>query len=327
MRETDNIGGALLHYGNPRAEVRAAMEGDVVAELSIYAILKVDGGEARDFLYRMLTSPLANDDGRAEPSAWCRPDGRVSANLLLLRMEDRYLALLRRELARPIERELGRFVLRSDVRIEHADNEYVCIGIAGPGAGRNLQAVVRDIPQIPWEIVRGDGCAAIRLPGDPQRFLLVGAASWMKGPWHSWKKTCVPCAGEAWTRLDIRAGLAQIGVACRDLFLPQALNLDHLGSIDLEKGCFPGQEIIRRLTVRGGAPKRRLCRTYAPGTLAEGDRLYAPGIREAAGIVVNAAMEADTGSAALAVVKTETLGKPLHTQREPADPVKVEPIS
>ena len=98
---------------------------------------------------------------------------------------------------------------------------------------------------------------------------------------------------------QLRAGIPHVFPETHEAFVAQMLNLDTLGGISFEKGCYTGQEIIARTHFRG-AVKRRMfrfaanCPPPAPGT-----RLLAVG--DHAGDVVYAA-QTDQGCELLAVV-------------------------
>jgi tRNA-modifying protein YgfZ len=62
-----------------------------------------------------------------------------------------------------------------------------------------------------------------------------------------------------WRLAGIRAGLPQVYPETHEAFVAQMLNLDLLGGINFEKGCYTGQEIIARTHFRG-AIKRRMLR-------------------------------------------------------------------
>jgi folate-binding protein YgfZ len=77
-----------------------------------------------------------------------------------------------------------------------------------------------------------------------------------------------------WQAGDIAAGLPQIGPGTSELFVSQMLNLDVLGGISFDKGCYTGQEVIARAHYRGRV-KRRLQRfvTSAQVDLSPGSEL------------------------------------------------------
>ena len=71
---------------------------------------------------------------------------------------------------------------------------------------------------------------------------------------------------------NIAAGLPQVYPATCEAFVAQMLNLDVVGGISFEKGCYTGQEVIARAHYRGRV-KRRMQRflTDGPAALAPGD--------------------------------------------------------
>lgn len=95
----------------------------------------------------------------------------------------------------------------------------------------------------------------------------------------------------------LRAGIVEIGLAQSEKYTPHMLNLDLLNIVSLEKGCYPGQEIVARTHYRG-ASKRRCLRFAATAPVATGDRV-SDGSRDI-GEVVNA-----IGTDLLAVVPVD----------------------
>ena len=67
-----------------------------------------------------------------------------------------------------------------------------------------------------------------------------------------------------WRLAGIRAGLPQVYPQTHEAFVAQMLNLDLLGGVSFEKGCYTGQEIIARTHFRG-AVKRRMFRFESAG--------------------------------------------------------------
>ncbi len=76
-----------------------------------------------------------------------------------------------------------------------------------------------------------------------------------------------------------------IGKAQSEQFTPHMLNLDLLGAVSVDKGCYPGQEIVARTYYRG-ATKRRLFRFESVAPVSPGDKV-SDGERDI-GEVVNA---------------------------------------
>jgi hypothetical protein len=71
----------------------------------------------------------------------------------------------------------------------------------------------------------------------------------------------------------IRAGIATIDDTNSETFTPHMLNLDKLGAISFDKGCYTGQEVVAR-TEHLGKSKRRAMRYQADAEgIAVGDKL------------------------------------------------------
>jgi len=100
--------------------------------------------------------------------------------------------------------------------------------------------------------------------------------------------------------LLIESGQPFIGARQVEQFTPHMLNLDLLDAISMDKGCYPGQEIVARTHYKG-ATKRRTLRFESTEPVAEGDKVLLDG-REI-GEVLNAA-----GTALLAVVPVDKAG-------------------
>src|ERR1044071_4222657 len=102
------------------------------ARLSRYGLLSVTGDDARAFLHAQLTNDiehLAAD--RWALAGWCSAKGRLLATLLVLPSPDGFLLQLARDLAEPVAKRLGMFVLRSQVKIADESERFAQFGIWG----------------------------------------------------------------------------------------------------------------------------------------------------------------------------------------------------
>jgi tRNA-modifying protein YgfZ len=72
--------------------------------------------------------------------------------------------------------------------------------------------------------------------------------------------------------LDIQQGIPQVYAATSEAFVAQMLNLDVVGGISFEKGCYTGQEVIARAHYRGRVKRRmQRFRSASAIVLAPGD--------------------------------------------------------
>ncbi|TLY56431.1 MAG: tRNA-modifying protein YgfZ, partial [Gammaproteobacteria bacterium] len=86
-----------------------------------------------------------------------------------------------------------------------------------------------------------------------------------------------PAPPATWERLSVAAGEPEVYAVTSEQFVAQMLNLDVLGAIAFDKGCYTGQEIIARAHYRGRV-KRRMQRflTDAPTALEPGGSSVLP---------------------------------------------------
>src|SRR6202521_4946792 len=112
------------------------MPSDLVADLSHNALIAVTGDDAAAFLHAQFTNDVqALHVGDAQWNGWCSAKGRLLATFLLLRRADGYLMMLPAEIAAPVAKRLGMFVLRSKVKIQDVSTLFARLGIAGKNAG------------------------------------------------------------------------------------------------------------------------------------------------------------------------------------------------
>ena len=209
-------------------------------ELGGLGALAFRGPDAARFLQGQLSADVENlQPGASTLAGLHSPQGRTVALLALLRTTgEEVLSVLPHELVGAVEQRLRKFILRAKVRIEDLSETHRVVGML---AGAD--------PASEWVVPWGD-----------RRMLLVPTAR---------ANEFTGDAGERaeWERADIAAGLPQIYTPTSEAFVAQMLNLDLLGAIAFDKGCYTGQEVIARAHYRGRV-KRRLQRWHAPAGAA-----------------------------------------------------------
>jgi folate-binding protein YgfZ len=103
--------------------------------------------------------------------------------------------------------------------------------------------------------------------------------------------------------------LPQVYPETHEAFVAQMLNIDLLGGINFEKGCYTGQEIIARAHFRGTV-KRRMFLFHGAGPAPEPGTRVLSGEQHAGDVVDSVAT--DDGFDVLAVVSLAQLNAPLH---------------
>lgn len=229
------------------------MSGFVGVNLSAGAgalgVLALRGADAARFLHGQVSADIEGlPQGASTLAGFHNAQGRVIALLALAHAASgEFLAVLPRELSASVAQRLGKYVLRSRVRISDESATWQVIGVAADA-----------VPH-----------AGVVIAWSGRRLLLLPSGNEPLADDVS--------ARAAWERADIAAGIPQVYAATSETLVAQMLNLDLLGAISFDKGCYTGQEVIARAHYRGRV-KRRLQRWHNPsGTRLEpGQSAHAP---------------------------------------------------
>ena len=135
--------------------------------------------------------------------------------------------------------------------------------------------------------------------------------------------TLRPVGAPCWEWLDIRSGLPWITAPTQEQLVPQMANLELVGGVSFQKGCYPGQEIVARTHYRGKLKRRMYLASVASGRApAPGDNLFSddlPG--QASGLVVNAQRSPEGGYDVLAVTQIDSRASSSVRLKTPDGPV------
>lgn len=260
--------------------------------LTRFATIMVSGADARAYLQGQLTADLDTLGSDRVQLACCNsPQGRVQAVFWVLARTDGIALVLPAALVDTTVLRLRKYVLRAKAKIEPAN--HLQLGVV-PRSALPADLTLAEAGSH-REI---DGVSYFTLPGVPD-VLVLGAS---------------PAASDAprehqWHVSQVRAGLAQVYPETHEAFVAQMLNIDLLGGISFEKGCYTGQEIIARAHFRGTV-KRRMFLFHSTGAApVPGARVLAG--EQHAGDVVDA-VATDDGCDILAVISLAQLNNELR---------------
>jgi folate-binding protein YgfZ len=259
-----------------------------------YVCLEVQGADAATFLHAQLSLAVAELASQRAPLAgWHDARGRVRAIVRVCRLTDRWWLVTARDGAESLLNKLRMFVLRSAVALAVADDTHVAAVLGADDAWLARREIPPSTPE-GHVVVRGE-----------LRFVRVGSDYWqVLGPraaLASLEAELPSTTPQAVALAEIGLGIPLVTAALSERFVAQTLNLDELGAVSFDKGCYPGQEIIARVHHLGDV-KRRLRRYAAVGApLPVGAAVVAVDGGAVVGEVVRSAA-ADTGSELLAVI-------------------------
>jgi folate-binding protein YgfZ len=206
----------------------------------------VRGADATTFMQGQLTGDVWKvSEHKATWGALCTGQGRVQALVTLSALPGGLLALLPSDLAAGLLQRLRAFTLSSKVTFEEPPWGVL------PLSEAEAQKLVGELPPEPGDCRSVAEITVFRWWGRAARYLGVGP------------RETLPQLGQErgtareheWHKADVAVGLPRVFRETQGLFVPQTLNLDLLGGVSYEKGCYVGQEVVARAR-RGGVPRR-----------------------------------------------------------------------
>lgn len=260
--------------------------------LNDWGVMRALGEEAAKFLHGQLTQDIAlQKPEQARLAGYCSAKGRLLATLLAVKPSaDEVLLAMPAELLPATLKRLSMFVLRAKCKLSDASAGLAVWGLAGPAASTWLGDAA---PAEAWGVARVGEGFAVRLPdakdeaqGQVLRYVLLQP---VEAP-----APALPALAEAdWQWLEVQAGLAWVRGATVEQFVPQMINLELLGGVNFQKGCYPGQEIVARSQYRGTIKRRTLMFAVDSASAQIGQELFhSADPEQPAGLVAAAAQRA-----------------------------------
>ncbi len=238
-----------------------------VTPLPHLGVIRAQGPDAATFLHGQLTQDFALlGPSEARLAAFCTAKGRIQASFVgFKRSPEEILLVCSRDLLAPVLKRLSMFVLRAKARLSDASDDFQVLGVAGA----TLDALA-PAPTSAWSrLDLGDASLVLLYPAQGQARALWVAPTGVAPP------AGAPLALESWMLGEVRAGVATVGAAVVEAFVPQMLNYESVGGVNFKKGCYPGQEVVARSQFRG-VLKRRAMLAHCTAEMRPGQDIFTP---------------------------------------------------
>ncbi len=208
-----------------------------VCYLPDLSVIRFDGKDADTFLQGYVTCDTRTLSAkRLQPAAVCNLQGRVVFNGWCVLVNDAGNGpvdlVVHRSLAPRVASFLDAYLRFSRTSLSDMGDEVLVFGYLGDDPPKQALSI-----------------------GEKIALLLADDLEAAEKIWHDLPHSS---AGQ-WQGRRLDAGLPLVSAPTSESFLPQMLDLDRLGAISFDKGCYLGQEIVARAQHRGKV-KRRLVR-------------------------------------------------------------------
>jgi tRNA-modifying protein YgfZ len=268
---------------------RSETERAFFVDLSARAKLRVIGADRFRFLNGQITNDLrkANETVAIEACV-LNAKGKLNAHVFIAALRESFLIDAEPELREPLRARLERYVIADDVQIEDITDRFSLFHVftaEAPSSGRGRIVSSRRFAATGWDIW-----------GDAARHDTLWADLSLEFAFYD---------SAAADLLRIEQGLPRWGRELTEEIIPNEANLEQR-TIDYQKGCYIGQEVISRIKMSGQTNKR-LCGLISLNNspLQPGMKLVAPSVSgKEAGRITSATRSLRLGKEiALAYVK------------------------
>jgi len=210
------------------------IEDNKVGCLKDRQLIEISGAEAASFLQALITTDIkALSESVMMAGALLSPQGKILFDFLVGKQENGFFLDSPATQAEALSKRLSLYKLRSKVDITRHESMTVTIARSVEGGAKF--------------------CFRDGRFGENDKIMRLYTTN---------DQSCQQNRQE-WDRLRISAALAESGTdfALGDVFAHD-INLDQIGGVSFNKGCYIGQEVVSRMQYRGTA-KRRLLQVEA----------------------------------------------------------------
>lgn len=219
----------------------ASLSKEGVFHLKEMAVVEVSGADAMVFLHGQFTNHINEIGDAFRLAAYCQPQGRILSLMRVVKKGDLFYLIMPQDLTAGFIKRLSMFILRSKVFIRLAD-ELAVFGVI---------SLNKQLPDIDHAVIDNDMVIGrVSNWGNLQRALLVA------NPKKALNQMQVTDDSAMWFLSEIETSTPWVFEKTKEAFIPQWINLDLIGGLVFDKGCYPGQEIISRMQYLGKTPRR-----------------------------------------------------------------------
>jgi folate-binding protein YgfZ len=298
------------------AATRAFRDGAVIADRNGRLRMWFTGVAAADTLNGLVTNDVAAlETGRGLYAAALTPKGKINADARIVRLADAIHADVAPPAASARISMIRKYVNPRLAKYEDRSAATGDVGVYGPAAGELLRATMGAEVQIPDSMadhsvvmveVAGEPVIVVRTPDyGVDGYDAIGSRDGIDRLRQALAdRGGVPATEEALDIARIEAGRPIAGRDMDENTLAQEVDMDRLGAISYDKGCYTGQETVARVHFRGHVNRRLRGLRFTSDPVPPGTELH-DSEGKVIGTVRSATRSPRLGAIALALVRRE----------------------
>jgi folate-binding protein YgfZ len=234
-------------------ELRALLSTAAVFDLGYRRLLSVRGADQVRWLNGMITNTVKDlAVGHSNYSFVLNAQGKIQGDLTAYRCADHILLETDESQADSLFAHLDHYIIMDDVELQKVE-EWSAFGVAGPNAAAILEQAGLPAPSTAQTFAEseldGERCLVAYLPASGlPRFTIWIAARLAPVLWAKISALATAAGADALEALRLLEAVPQYGIDFTDKHLPQ--EVDAARSLNFNKGCYLGQEIVERIRSR-----------------------------------------------------------------------------
>ncbi len=233
------VAGADGVFSAGTAEAKTA-----ICTLNHLAVLAVTGSQAGAFLQGQMTCSIADvHETKASFGAFCTAQGKVISTFLLVKCTAGYHLVMPEVLLATVTGHLQKYILRADVQLTGCQDSVCVLGVFDTTHESQPLFSCQSSPLV--SIAFGQRHMVLLEQAQADDFFKEKVQ----------KRGFVAVHSSRWRYQDIIDGLPWLAAETTGQFIPHMLNLDKLGGISFNKGCYTGQEVVARTHYLGKAKR------------------------------------------------------------------------
>jgi folate-binding protein YgfZ len=273
MTSTENWQALLLSFPAPKTTLDKQSKLHI-CPLDYQAMFSISGPDSDKFLQGQLTCDIQEViKNGSSIGAHCNPKGSILSTMRVIKQNNGYLLRTNSENFEQTLNGLNKYMMFSKASSTDISASRIGFGVFGEKASDFLMAEFDSCPLVDNQVIESNGTVIVKVPGERYEV-------WMEANKAKQWLSCTAVqekllSSSHWHKLDIINGIADIYPASSGDFIPQMCNLQAIGGVSFQKGCYTGQEIITRLHFRGKLNKQLVLATFQPSqhTLSIGQNI------------------------------------------------------
>lgn len=261
------------------------LEQNFICDADEVGLILVSGEDATEFLQNQLSNDISViDESHFQLSSYSTPKGRMLAIFRVLRISNGYILMTTKALVLPLLQRLQMYVVQAKVSLADASAHFTRFAI------QTELAEVIGHPLLATEAgasLQNDSVFSLQLEplrGQRRYLVLCLSADEAKSLWAEFSGNLQVAGFSSWKLAEIKSGMPVIQPETAEEFVLQMSNLNKLGGVSFEKGCFPGQEIVARMEYLGTLKRRMFLASVDTDSLpVAGDEIITRGKHSADG--------------------------------------------